>query len=185
MSKEGYSVISKKVVHEGPVRLRIDTINYNGKVFRKEVVEHSPSVGIIPIINKKEILLIKQFRHAVNKYLIEIPAGKIENDELPYEAAKRELAEETGYTGVLKPLTRCFLAPSYDTELMHFFVSENMSKLENPKKMDEDENITNFVVELKDAIKYCYDGTIIDCKTVTAIFLYYFTLRNGDVFRNN
>ena len=50
--------------------------------------------------------------------------------------------------------------------------------------MDEDENITNFVVELKDAIKYCYDGTIIDCKTVTAIFLYYFALNNDNVFRN-
>jgi ADP-ribose pyrophosphatase len=185
MSKEGYSVISKKVIHEGPVRLRIDTFNYNGKVFRKEVVEHSPSVGIIPIINNKEILLIKQFRHAVNKSLIEIPAGKIENNELPHEAAKRELAEETGYTAVLKPLTRCFLAPSYDTELMHFFVAENMSKLDNPKKMDEDENITNFVIELKDAIKYCYDGTIIDCKTVTAIFLYYFAQSNDNVFRNN
>jgi len=185
MSKERYSVISKKLVHEGPVRLRIDTFNYNGKVFKKEVVEHNPSVGIIPIINKKEILLIKQFRHAVNKYLIEIPAGKIENNELPYEAAKRELAEETGYTGVLKPLTRCFLAPSYDTELMHFFVAENVSKLDKPKNMDEDENITNFVVELNDAIKYCYDGTIIDCKTVTAIFLYYFAHYNDDEFKNN
>jgi ADP-ribose pyrophosphatase len=185
MSKEGYSIISKKVVHEGPVRLRIDTFNYNGKVFRKEVVEHSPSVGIVPIINKKEILLIKQFRHAVNKSLIEIPAGKIENNELPHEAAKRELAEETGYKGVLKPLTRCFLAPSYDTELMHFFVAEDVVKLDNPKKMDEDENITNFVVKLKDAIKYCYDGTIIDCKTVTAIFLYCFALNNNNVFRDN
>jgi ADP-ribose pyrophosphatase len=185
MSKEGYSIISKKVVHEGPVRLRIDTFNYNGKVFRKEVVEHSPSVGIVPIINKKEILLIKQFRHAVNKSLIEIPAGKIENNELPHEAAIRELAEETGYKGVLKPLTRCFLAPSYDTELMHFFVAENVTKLDNPKKMDEDENITNFVVKLKDAIKYCYDGTIIDCKTVTAIFLYCFSLSNNNVFRDN
>jgi len=184
MSKDGYSVISKEVVHDGPVRLRIDTFNYNGKVFRKEVVEHSPSVGIIPVINKREIVLIRQFRHAVNKYLVEIPAGKIENNELPYEAAKRELAEETGYTGGLKPLTGCFLAPSYDTELMHFFVAENVSKLDNHKKMDEDENITNFVVELKDAIKYCYDGTIIDCKTVTAIFLYYFSLHNDNASRN-
>lgn len=185
MSKERYSIINKNVVHDGPVRLRIDTFNYNGKVFRKEVVEHSPSVGILPTINKKQILLIKQFRHAVNKYLVEIPAGKIESNESPYDAAKRELAEETGYTGVLKSLTRCFLAPSYDTELMHFFVAENVTKLDAPKKMDEDENIINFVVELDDAIKYCYDGTIIDCKTVTAIFLYYFAHYNNSEFKNN
>ena len=130
-------------------------------------------------------MLIKQFRHAVNKYLVEIPAGKIENNESPYEAAKRELAEETGYTGVLKPLTRCFFAPSYDTELMHFFVAENVTKLDVREKMDEDENITNFVVELNDAIKYCYDGTIIDCKTMTAIFLYYFALHNDNEIKNN
>lgn len=174
-----YEIIGTKIVHDGPVRLRIDSFTYGGKTFRKEVVEHNPSVGIIPVVNENEILLIKQFRHAVNKNLIEIPAGKIENNELPYEAAKRELAEETGYLGDLLPLTRCFLAPSYDTELMHFFVASNLSKLDNPINMDEDENITTMIVNLKDAIDYCYNGTITDCKTVSAIFLYYFTLNSG------
>lgn len=185
MSEDKYSIISKNVVHEGPVRLRIDEFKYKGKIFKKEVVEHSPSVGIIPVINKEEILLIKQFRHAVNKHLIEIPAGKIENDELPHEAAKRELAEETGFTGVLNPLTQCFLAPSYDTELMHFFIAKDISRVDIPKYMDEDENITNITVKLKDAVNYCYDGTIIDCKTITGIFLYYFTLQNKGEPKNN
>jgi ADP-ribose pyrophosphatase len=179
MAEDGYNIIDKKIIHDGPVRLRIDSFTYRGKTFRKEVVEHNPSVGIIPKINENEILLIKQFRHAVNKYLVEIPAGKIENNELPYEAAKRELAEETGYSGILQPLTRCFLAPSYDTELMHFFVAHDLTKLDNPTNMDEDENITNMTVKLRDAINYCYDGTITDCKTVSAILLYYFIL-NGE-----
>ncbi len=179
MAEEGYNIIDTKIIHDGPVRLRIDSFTYKGKIFRKEVVEHNPSVGIIPVINENEILLIKQFRHAVNKYLVEIPAGKMEKNELPHDAAKRELAEETGYSGVLQPLTRCFLAPSYDTELMHFFVANSLTKLDNPINMDEDENITTMIVDLKDAIDYCYDGTITDCKTVSAIFLYYFTL-NGE-----
>lgn len=179
MAEEGYNFIDTKMIHNGPVRLRIDSFTYRGKTFSKEVVEHNPSVGIIPVINKNEILLIRQFRHAVNKNLVEIPAGKIENNELPHEAAKRELAEETGYSGILQPLTRCFLAPSYDTELMHFFVASNLSELDRPIKMDEDENITTMSVHIKDAVKYCYDGTIVDCKTVSAIFLYYFSLNDG------
>lgn len=179
MSEDSYNFIDKKIIHDGPVKLRIDSFTYRGKTFKKEVVEHNPSVGIIPRISENEILLIKQFRHAVNRYLVEIPAGKIENNELPHEAAKRELAEETGYIGILQPLTKCFLAPSYDTELMHFFVARDLTKLDNPTKMDEDENIITMNVKLKDAISYCYDGTITDCKTVSAILLYYFIL-NGE-----
>ncbi|VFJ13327.1 NUDIX hydrolase [Candidatus Nitrosocosmicus franklandus] len=185
MSEEGYNIINRKIIHDGPVKLRIDSFVFRGKTFEKEVVEHSPSVGIIPKISEEEILLIRQFRHAVNRYLIEIPAGKIEHNELPHEAAKRELAEETGYSGILQPLTKCFLAPSYDTELMHFFIACDLTKLKQSSNMDEDENITTMNVKIKDAIKYCYDGTITDCKTVSAILLYYLILSGEHKIINN
>lgn len=170
----GYSIINKEIIHEGPVRLRIDSFTFKGKIFEKEVVEHSPSVGVIPVIDDNKVLLISQFRHAVSKQLIEIPAGKIEPNESPLDAAKRELAEETGYSGTLKPITECFLAPSYDTELMHFFIAYNISKLDKPSAMDEDESIETMVVSLQEAVDYCFDGTITDCKTISAILLYYF-----------
>ena len=95
-------------------------------------MEHNASVGIIPVINKEEIMLIKQYRHAVKEYLIEIPAGKIENKENPIEAAKRELEEETGFNADLIPLTKFYLAPSYDTELMHLFIAKNITKINSP-----------------------------------------------------
>src|SRR5690348_7449301 len=167
--QKGYAVINKEVIHEGPVKLRIDSFTFNRKIFKKEVVEHNPSVGIIPILNENEIILIRQFRHAVGRTLVEIPAGKIEPNEMPIEAAKRELAEETGYKGLLSPITNWFLAPSYDTELMHFFVAKNLKKLDNPNKMDEDENIETMVIRLKNAVRFCYDGKITDCKTISAI----------------
>lgn len=176
MSDRDVKIISRDYVYNGPIKLRIDTFSLKGKTFKKEVVEHSASVGIIPIIDNDKILLIRQFRHAVNKYLIEIPAGKIENDEKPIEAAKRELEEETGFNGELTPLTRCYLAPSYDTEYMYLFVARNISKTENIQIMDEDENITNCIVNLNDAVDYCNNGTIQDSKTISAIFLYYFAL---------
>jgi ADP-ribose pyrophosphatase len=172
-NKNGYAVINKKVIHEGPVKLRIDSFTFNGKIFNKEVVEHNPSVGIIPLLNENEIILIRQFRHAIGRNLVEIPAGKIESNEMPMEAAKRELAEETGYKGELSPITKWFLAPSYDTELMHFFVAKKLEKLDEPNKMDEDENIETMVVTLENAVRFCYDGTITDCKTISAILLYY------------
>ncbi len=173
MIEDEHIIINSKLIYDGPVKLKLDTFKLNGKIFKKEVIEHNASVGIIPIINNNEIILIKQYRHAVNEVLIEIPAGKIEKNESPIEAAKRELEEETGFNGDLIPLTNCYLAPSYDTEIMHLFIAKNISKIKNPSFiMDEDENISNISVKLKDAIKYCFDGTIKDCKTISAILLF-------------
>ncbi len=174
MIEKDHIIMDSKLIYNGPIKLRLDTFKVNGKIFKKEVIEHNASVGIIPIINNDEIMLIKQYRHAVNKYLIEIPAGKIENKETPIEAAKRELEEETGFKGDLIPLTKCYLAPSYDTELMHFFIAKNIVKIDHSSRiMDDDENISVMIVKLDDALHYCFNGNIIDCKTVSAILLYY------------
>ena len=83
IEKDNNLVINSKLIYNGPIKLKLDTFRVNGKIFTKEVVEHNASVGIIPIINNNEIILIKQYRHAVNEYLIEIPAGKIESKESP------------------------------------------------------------------------------------------------------
>src|SRR6476646_7451845 len=184
MIEKDHLVIDSKLIYNGPIKLKLDTFRINGKIFRKEVVEHNASVGIIPILSNDEIILIKQYRHAVNEYLIEIPAGKIENKESPIEAAKRELEEETGFTGDLIPLTKCYLAPSYDTELMYLFIARNITKINNPLYvMDEDENISSMILNLNDAISYCFNGNIKDCKTVSAILLYYksFYLKNNQI----
>jgi ADP-ribose pyrophosphatase len=173
MHEKEYGKISSELIYNGPVKLRLDTFRVNGKIFTKEVVEHNASVGVIPITNNGEIVLIKQYRHAVDQYLIEIPAGKIENEENPTEAAKRELEEETGYRGELTPLTQCYLAPGYDTEMMYLFIAKDICKAGNFLLKDDDENISNMIVKLDDALCYCLNGSIRDCKTITAILLYH------------
>ncbi|HEX8677061.1 MAG TPA: NUDIX hydrolase, partial [Segetibacter sp.] len=90
----------------------------------------------------------------------------------PIEAAKRELEEETGYRGELTPLTQCYLAPGYDTEMMHLFIAKDICKAGNSLLKDDDENISNMIVKLDDALCYCFNGYIRDCKTITAILLY-------------
>ena len=163
---------SRKVYSGEKISIRKDEFILQNKKIQKEVVEHSPSVGLIPIIDHSNILLITQYRHPAKKTLLEIPAGKIEDGETKEEAAKRELYEETGYTGKLSFLTKWYLVPSYDTELMYVFIVTNLRKISNKQGSDDDENIKVKKIGLKTALKKCINGQIIDCKTIAALLAY-------------
>ena len=163
---------SRKVYSGEKISIRKDEFILENKKIQKEVVEHSPSVGLIPIIDHSNILLITQYRHPAKKTLLEIPAGKIEDGETKEEAARRELYEETGYTGKLSFLTKWYLVPSYDTELMYIFIVTNLKKISNKQGSDDDEDIKVKKLGLKTALKKCINGQIIDCKTIAALFAY-------------
>ncbi|HET7642240.1 MAG TPA: NUDIX hydrolase [Nitrososphaeraceae archaeon] len=163
---------SRKVYSGEKISIRKDEFILENKKIQKEVVEHSPSVGLIPIIDHSNILLITQYRHPAKKTLLEIPAGKIEDGETKEEAARRELYEETGYTGKLSFLTKWYLVPSYDTELMYIFIVTNLKKISNKQGSDDDENIKVKKLGLKTALKKCINGQIIDCKTIAALLAY-------------
>ena len=169
-------------VYRGKISIRKDEFIIQNKKIQKEIVEHSPSVGLIPIFDYSNILLITQYRHAAKRTLLEIPAGKIEDGETREEAARRELQEETGYTGTLSFLTKWYLAPSYDTELMYIFIVTNLKKISNKLGDDDDENIKLKKLVLKTALKKCINGEIIDCKTVAALFAYQEYIR---LYKNN
>jgi ADP-ribose pyrophosphatase len=104
--------------------------------------------------------------------LLEIPAGKIDNNETPREAAIREMAEEIGFNGSLRPLLKWYLAPGYSSELMHVFVAKNLKKITRGP-LDEDENIRIKRIRLSEAIKKCFNGKIKDAKTIAALLAYY------------
>ncbi|MGE0242466.1 MAG: NUDIX hydrolase [Nitrososphaeraceae archaeon] len=165
-------LLDSRKVYSGKISIRKDEFILQNKKIQKEVVEHSPSVGLIPIIDHSNILLITQYRHPAKKTLLEIPAGKIEDGETKEEAATRELYEETGYTGKLSFLTKWYLAPSYDTELMYIFIATNLKKISNKQGSDDDEDIKLKKLGLKTALKKCINGQIIDCKTIAALLAY-------------
>jgi ADP-ribose pyrophosphatase len=148
-----------------------DKFSLNGKIIDKEIVEHQNSVGIVAI-RDDSVILVTQYRHAADKVLLEIPAGKIENGETPREAAVREMAEEIGYAGNIKPLLKWYLAPGYSTELMHVFIATNLREITRGP-LDEDENIRRRKVRLSVAIKKCLNGKINDAKTIAALLAYY------------
>ncbi len=170
--------IKSTALYSGTVSLRIDRFSLNGRVIEKEIVQHQPSVGIVPVVDQKSVLLVTQYRRAADKTLLEIPAGKIEKGETPKRAAAREMAEEIGYGGKLFPLTRWFLAPGYDTELMHVFIAKGLHKI-GQGTLDEDEDIAVKELTLDRAIEKCFSGEIQDCKTVAALMAYKLLLDKG------
>ena len=134
-------VKSKKIYVGKSWSLRLDKFRFNDRIIEKEIVEHLPSVGMIPILDNENILLVSQYRIAARKNLLEIPAGKIEQGETPRKAALREMAEEIGYVGTLVPLLKIYLAPGYDTELMYIYVATDLKKIKR-RRGDDDEIIT-------------------------------------------
>ena len=122
-------LLHSKRVYAGKISIQKIEFILQDKKIQKDV-EHSPSVGLVPIIDNSNILLITQYRHPAKRTLLEIPAGKIEEGETKEQAARRELYEETGYAGRLSFLTKWYLAPSYDTGLMYHFFSNKFKKNE-------------------------------------------------------
>jgi ADP-ribose pyrophosphatase len=177
MTKKVVKILQSRKIYSGDISIRIDKFKLSPKTtIEKEIVEHPPSVGIIPITNhNRNILLVTQYRHAAGQTMLEIPAGTIKKDETPDKAALREMAEETGYTGKLSLILRLYLAPGYDTESMYIFMATNLRKLNKNLKMDLDDDEYNIKVKsvnLTDAVNKCVQGEIEDCKTVASILTY-------------
>jgi ADP-ribose pyrophosphatase len=170
--KKKVDLLFSKKIYSGNISLRIDKFKLDGKTIEKEVVEHLPSIGLIPVIDDTHLLFVTQYRHAAGKTMLEIPAGKIEKDETPEQAALREMGEEIGYTGKLFPILQWYLAPGYDTELMYVFVATDLRKINRRGNLDSDESITIKRMRLTTAIKKCINGEINDCKTVAALLAY-------------
>jgi ADP-ribose pyrophosphatase len=164
-------LIESKKIYAGNVSLRLDKFLFDDKMIKKEIVEHLPSVGLIPILGNDYILFVSQYRHAARKTLLEIPAGKIEQGETPRQAALREMAEEIGYVGKLIPLLKIYLAPGYDTELMYIYIATDLKKIKRARR-DDDENITIKRIKITTAIEKCINGQVEDCKSIAAILTY-------------
>ena len=164
-------IISSDKLYSGKISIRSYKYRSEDKIIEKEIVEHADSVGIIPLDNKGNIILVEQFRVATKNSLVEIPAGKIEKGENPKDAALREMNEEIGYCGKLTLLFESYLAPGYDTEKMYFFLASNLKKSKEKLQQDEDEAIKIKRMKLSLAVEKCISGHIVDCKTIAAIMM--------------
>ena len=170
---------SKKVFEGKIISVSVDNISLpDEKTAYREKISTNDGVGVIVVNENDEILLVRQYRHAMGIYTLEIPAGKMDCGEDIYEAALRELREETGYKA--EKLTK--LSPSMPmaaicTETVHLFFADYRDIIYVGTDFDEDEFIELVRIPFKKAVQMVLDGKICDAKTVSAILQLY-VLRN-------
>jgi len=144
----------------------------NGRTVSVEVVRHPKSVVIVPVPEPGKVILIKQYRHAVNAALWELPAGSVDEGESPEDAARRECHEEIGLVpATLVRLSAMYPTPGYCDEEMIFFRVSALEKTDEQAHIDEDEDIEAKTFELRDARDMVRRGEIVDMKTVVGLGL--------------
>jgi ADP-ribose pyrophosphatase len=135
-----------------------------------DIIEHGGSVVIIPVDEKGNMLLVRQYRHATGGDLLELPAGTLDDNEDPEVCAAREIREETGMAAEkLTKLGEFYLAPGYSTEFMVVYLATGLSY--NPLDADDDEFLSVESIPVAEAIKMAERGEIPDAKSLAALFL--------------
>ncbi|CRH90085.1 ADP-ribose pyrophosphatase [Chlamydia trachomatis] len=142
---------------------------------KRELIFHKGAVCVLAVTPEDKIVLVRQFRKAIERVIYEIPAGKLEvgEEDALQAAALRELEEETGYTtDKLTLLSDFYSAIGFCNERLRLYLAENLVKVENPRPQDEDEVIELYEVTLEQALDLVARGEICDAKTIMAIQYY-------------
>ena len=162
--------IKSKIVFQGELLelYRDEVLLPNGKTANREWINHPGAVCCIPILPDRKVALIKQYRYAVKKEMIELPAGKLDKNEIPEECALRELEEEIGFkVKKLTLLTKIHPAVGFANENMWLYLAENLVKTES--KLDSDEFLELIPTKLEDAVEMVWSGKITDVKTIIGL----------------
>ena len=162
--------IQTKTVHKGTFLIlnKDKVLLPNGNTGTREWIKHPGAVCCIPILPDGKIGLIKQYRYAVKKQMIEIPAGKLDQNEIPEKCALRELEEEIGYkASKLTLLANIHPAVGFTDEKMWLYIAEDLVKTK--QSLDADEFLALFPTKLNDAVDMVWSGQITDVKTIIGI----------------
>lgn len=167
-------------LHQGRV-FNLVKENYtldNGVTSDMDFIRHPGAAAMVPMLNNLEVVLIKQYRHAIREFIWEIPAGTLDPKESPITCARRELIEEIGYSatdwhqlGTITPLPGC------SDERIHIFLALDLKPAE--QNLDDDEMINVHKMNLSEAMQMILAGEISDGKTISGLFLAFNWLKNS------
>ena len=162
--------LSTERIYQGrAVNLRVDSVEKpNGKRTRREIVEHSDCVAVVVMDDKDNVLLVRQFRKAVDKFLLEIPAGGIDPGEEPVDCVRRELQEEIGYLPKkVERLGGFYSTPGYTTEYLYLYLARELtpSRLE----AEDTESIELVRAPLAQIPALIASGEICDAKSIAGL----------------
>ncbi len=155
------------------VNLRVDNAELpDGTTALREVIEHPGGVCVAALTEKEELLFVEQFRYPYMETVLELPAGKLEYGEDPFEAGKRELLEETGAAAKnYRDLGKLYPTPGYCGEIIHMYLAENLTFSE--QHLDEDEFLEVRRIPLEEAFQMVMRNEIRDSKTQVGILKTY------------
>lgn len=168
---EKLTVNSRQIYSGKIIGVRVDTVTLaNGGTYQREIVEHGHSVVMVPVDHQQRVLLVRQYRDSPEKSLLEVPAGGLEEGEIPEEGVLRELQEEIGFTaGNLQRMTGFWMTPGFCTEYMHSYIATDL----RPSVLapDEDEDIEVVPTPLTQIPEMIRSGEIEDAKTIAALLM--------------
>lgn len=176
---EEKSIHSIPIYNGKVISLQVDDVTLpNGKTAKREIVKHPGAVAILAVTDEGKLVLVEQYRKALERSLIEIPAGKIDKGESIEETARRELEEETGYGAKELTYIQSFAtSPGFADEVIHLFLARGLYVLEERLALDEDEFVKLYEVTVEEAQQMVADQRIFDAKTAFAVI--YATMNLG------
>lgn len=168
-----YDTIKSQQVYSGKILqvFKDEVLMPGGNSATREVVVKNNASAVVPVDEKGNIILVRQYRHPARDMVLEIPAGTFETGEDPYECAMRELEEETGYKADgLTYINWSYASVGVCSERIYLYIAEKL--IQGVQHLDEDEFVEIERYSLADAVKMIFDGTITDSKTMTGILAY-------------
>lgn len=173
MSK--FKLIKSDILFRGKVfDLKVDEIEYDstGNTGRREVAVHPGGAVVVAVTDENKIVVVKQFRYPFQEWVLELPAGKLDENEDPQICATRELTEETGYTaGKVTKLGHIYTTPGFCNEILHIYLAENLTPGDhNREEGEEGMEVYEFTIEqIKEKIA---NGELVDAKSISGIMMY-------------
>ncbi|WP_414565771.1 MULTISPECIES: NUDIX hydrolase [unclassified Anabaena] len=137
-----------------------------------ECIRHPGGALAVPVTAEGKLVLVRQYRFAIQGRILEFPAGTVEPSEDPLETVQREIQEETGYSAQKwDKLGEFFLAPGYSDEIIYAFLARDLEKLENPPEKEADEDIETVLLTPEELEKAIIEGELVDAKTISSFLL--------------
>jgi ADP-ribose pyrophosphatase len=164
-------ILSTRDIYKGKIFNVIESdIRHDGLEYKREIVVHRGSAVIVPLFEDGTIALVRQYRYAAEKFLLEVPAGTLDQGEDPQAAALRELEEEIGVrAGKIEKLSEFYVSPGFLTERMHLYLATEL--VSTRQRLEQDEILTVERCSISDAIDLVQRGEIEDAKTIIAIMM--------------
>ena len=175
-SERGPGLVHRRPVHKGRiVDLSVDTVRFpDGSTGELEMIRHSGAAAVLPVLSDldaedPQVLLIRQYRYASGGFMLEVPAGRPDQEGEPWEAcARRELQEEAGVVvGEVTSLTLIYTTRGFTDERIHLFLATRLTKADG--KLDHDEFIEPVALRMSEALEKVRDGEIADAKTIVTL----------------